>query len=109
MYIRWLKGLHISVASEVKRRALAKDIVGENMVAEMGAFSFRADGGGEEIREAPYVHVPNLIRKAADVIEEHRRYTLTYSYKIKSHSLFLLDHQLDSRGIVAQYQSKRSG
>ena len=65
--------MHISVASERKRRDLAKDVVGENMVAGMGAFSFRADGGGEEIREVPYVHVPNLIKKAADVVEEHRR------------------------------------
>ena len=65
--------MHISVASERKRRDLVKDVVGENMEAEMSAFSFRADGGGKEIREVPYVHVPNLIKKAADVVEEPRR------------------------------------
>lgn len=69
---RWLKSLHISVGSEVKQRALAKDIVGDNVVAELGAFTCRRDGGGEEIREAAFVYVPNLIRKATDLIEQHR-------------------------------------
>ena len=67
-----MKGLHISVANEAKRRALAKDIVGDNMVAEMGAFSFKRDGGGEDIKEVPFVYVPNLIKKATDVIEQYR-------------------------------------
>ncbi len=74
------------------RQALAKDI---DMVAEM--VPFRRDGGwgGEEIREVPYVHVPNLIRKAADVIEEHRRYNII-AVRATCHSLTitLLDHQL---------------
>lgn len=71
--IRWLKGLHISMGSEARQRALAKDLVGENVVAEMGAFSFRRDGGGEEMKEVPFVHVPSLIKKVADLIEEHKR------------------------------------
>ena len=62
----------ISVGSEVKQRALAKEIVGDNLAAENGAFTFRRDGGGEEIRETPFVYVPNLIRRATDLIEHHR-------------------------------------
>ena len=61
------------MGSEVKQRALAKDIIGDNIVAELGAFTFRRDGGGEEIREVPFVYVPNLIRKVADLIEQHQR------------------------------------
>lgn len=72
--VRWLKGLHISIGSEVKRCALAKEIIGDNMVAEMGAFAFKRDGDGEEIKEVPFVYVPNLVKKVADKIEEHRRY-----------------------------------
>ena len=68
-----MKTLSISVGSEVKQRALAKDIVGDNMVAELGAFTFRRDGGGEDIREAPFVYVPNLIRRATDLVEQHSR------------------------------------
>ena len=52
------------MGSEVKQRALAKDLVGDNIVAELGAFTFKRDGGGEEIREVPFIYVPNLIRKA---------------------------------------------
>ena len=40
-----------------------KSIVGENLVAETGAFMKRLDGGGEEICEVPFVYVPNLIIK----------------------------------------------
>ena len=41
------------------------------MVAERGAFSFRGDGGGEEMRDVPFVYVPNIIRRATDLIEAH--------------------------------------
>ena len=67
---RWLKTLSISVGSEVKQQALAKE---DNMAAELGAFTFPRDGGGEDIREAPFVYVPNIIRKAADLVEQHSR------------------------------------
>ena len=46
-------------------------IVGDNLVAEVGAFTFSIKDGGDEIREVPFIYVPNLIRKVADVIEQH--------------------------------------
>lgn len=60
------------MGSEGKQRALAKEIVGDNVCAELGAFTFKRDGGGEDIREVPFVYVPYLIRKATDLIEHHR-------------------------------------
>ena len=57
------------MGSEANQRALAKEIVGDNLSSELGAFTFKRDGGGEEIREVPFVYVPNLIRKATDLIE----------------------------------------
>ena len=65
--------MNIAVASECKQRSLVKDIVGDNIVAEVGAFTFSPKDGGEEIREVPFVYVPNLVRKVADVIEEHSK------------------------------------
>ena len=53
MVHRWMKGLKISFASEKKQRALAEDLVGDNITAEKGAFLFPVDKG-EEIREAPF-------------------------------------------------------
>lgn len=61
------------MGSEVKQRRLAKDVIGDNVVAELGAFTFRQEkGGGEFIKEVPFVYVPNLIRKSADLIETHQ-------------------------------------
>lgn len=71
--------MHIQVGSEAKQRTLAKDIVGDNLVTETGAFTFRRDGGGEDIREVPFAYVPNLIRKATDLIENHRGYNRVLS------------------------------
>jgi len=70
---RWLKTLNISVGSEVKQRSLAKELIGGNIVAELGAFTFKREGGGEEIQETPFVYVPNLIKRASDLVEQHRQ------------------------------------
>ena len=72
--LRWLKSLHISVGSELKQRKLSTELLGDNVRAELGAFTVKADGGGECIKQVPFVYVPNIIRKAPDVIEAHRRY-----------------------------------
>ena len=52
---------------------MAKEIVGDNIVAERGAFSFLAEKGGEVVKEVPFVYVPNLVRKIADVFAQHER------------------------------------
>ena len=71
--------MNISIASERKQRPLAKSIVGENLVAEMGAFTKRLDEGGEEICEVPFVYIPNLIIKVS--VEKHRQYANNTSFK----------------------------
>ena len=38
----------------MKQRAIAKDIVGDNLAAELGAFTFKRDRGGEDIKEVPF-------------------------------------------------------
>ena len=62
---------HVSLASEKRQRALAKEAIGDNITAEMVPFTFPADGGGDEIREAPFVYVPNLIARVADTLTHH--------------------------------------
>ena len=46
------------------------------MAAERGAFTFPAEKGGEEIKEVPFVYVPNIIAKIADTISQHERQVL---------------------------------
>ena len=43
--------------------------VGENLVAERGAFTFSRDKGGEEIRGVPFVYTPNFIAKVVEIIQ----------------------------------------
>ena len=62
----------MSLASEAKQRQMAKTIVGDNLVAERGAFTF-PHSGGEEVKETPFVYCPNLIAKVTDVVEHHRQ------------------------------------
>ena len=70
---RWLKTLNISLASEHKQRLLACSLCDENVQAEMGPFTSSLDGGGQQIQEVPFVYVPNIIRKIADIIEHHEQ------------------------------------
>lgn len=59
--------------SERKQRKIAKTIIGDNLIAEKGAFTFPNDGGGEIVREVPFVYVPNLVAKSADLVTAHQR------------------------------------
>ena len=70
-----LQGL-VHIVGERKQRELAKQIIGENVAAEKGAFTFPGEKGGEVIREAPFVYVPNLIRKVSDVVLQYQRQAL---------------------------------
>ena len=55
-------------------------IVGDNFHAKNAPFSFSNDGGGEEIREVPFVFVPNLVRKVADVVAHNDRYSIVSTH-----------------------------
>ena len=70
---RWLKCFKVFFASEAKQWALAKVLVGENLHAEMGAFTAHREGG-KEIRKAPLVCVPNLIAKVTNILNLNDRY-----------------------------------
>ena len=75
MYCRWFKSLNVSIASENKQRKLAQSIVGDDLIAEKGAFTVSVDKG-EEIREVPFAYYPNFISKVADIISQHERQVL---------------------------------
>ena len=64
--------MNISVASEAKQREMAKHIIGDNIVAEKGPFTFPLEKGGEEIKEVPFVYCRNLIASVCDTIEKHK-------------------------------------
>ena len=49
-----------------------KKIVGDNITAEKGAFTFSMDKRGKEIKEVPFVYQPNLIATVSDYVEKHK-------------------------------------
>ena len=79
---------NVNLAGERQQRKLADSIVGDNISAEKGAFTFPTEKGGEEIREVPFVYVKNLIAKIADVLEHHERQVLP----ITSYTLMCMYH-----------------
>ena len=62
---------NVSLASERKQRQLAKELVGENLSAEMVPFTFSTDDG-VEFRETPFVFVPNIMARVADKLVLHQ-------------------------------------
>ncbi len=65
------KVFQVSLASEAKHRTLAHGAAGDNLVAEMVHFTFSRADGGDNIREAPFVFVSNLIARVADTLTHH--------------------------------------
>ncbi len=79
IYIRrWFKSFNVSIASERQQRKIAKEIVGENLIAERGAFSFCEQNKDEVVREVPFVYCPNLIAAIAEIVDKHDRYYTWY-------------------------------
>lgn len=73
LLIRWLQKFKIHLSSEKRQRSLASNIVGEAIQGENGAFICSKEGGGNEIKEVPFVYVPNLVQKVADLLAHNQR------------------------------------
>jgi len=55
-------------------RKAAVEMVGTNLLSEAAPFSFRLKSGGEEIRAAPLVYIPDLGAKVLELLEQNERY-----------------------------------
>jgi len=54
-------------------RHISTRIVGDNLKGEIAPFSFRLPSGGEEIKGAPLVYIPELVAKVVHLLEENER------------------------------------
>ena len=54
-------------------RNIFRRIVGDNLKGEMALFSFPSTSGGEEIRGAALVYIPDLVLKVVELLEENQR------------------------------------
>ena len=76
MYVhcRWLKTFSASLTCERKQRKLAETALGNtSLLQEMVPFTFSKEGKGEEIHEALFVHVRNIIAAVSDRLMEQQR------------------------------------
>ena len=51
------------LAGEQRQRSIAKELMGDNLVAEAAPMSFPLKQGRAEIRAAPFVYTPDLVAK----------------------------------------------
>eukprot|EP00731_Ephydatia_muelleri_P002310 Em0001g2310a len=70
---RWLKASGVSLAGEERMRYICRRIVGGNLKGEMALFSFPSTSGGEELRVAALVYIPDVVLKVVDLLEENQR------------------------------------
>lgn len=55
-------------------RKRAKELVGDDLVAERVPFTFTLkEGGGEEVRPAPYVYIECLWEKIQSMLDQNER------------------------------------
>ena len=72
-YFRWLKSSGIYLAGEERMRHISSQIFGDNLKGEIAPFSFPIPSGGEEIKGAPLVYIPQLVDKVVQLLEGNER------------------------------------
>ena len=55
------------------KRTVAHGMIGDNLHGEMALFSFKLASGGEELRAAPLVYMPDLNQQILKMLEENHR------------------------------------
>ena len=74
----------ISIAAEGKMRQEARELVGDEVSAELVQFSFSHKDGGEVIKPAAMAYIPNVWEKIKDLLEKnddkHKGYNNTTKY-----------------------------
>mgnify|MGYP003457212194 CR=1 FL=1 len=60
------------MASEKRQRLVAKEVVGDNLEAEMAPFCYSQPCSEDVIRVAAYAYAPNLIQKVTELLDEMR-------------------------------------
>ena len=60
---RWLAHSSVHLASVRRQRLIAKEVIGDNLEAEIVPFFLSRPSYEDELRAAAYVYTPNLIQK----------------------------------------------
>lgn len=85
-----MKASGVSIACEEKMRQIARGITGENLKGEISPFTFPLSSGGEEIRGAPHIFMPNLNDKVIQLLEENYRLEINMHSMVTTQNEFLI-------------------
>ena len=77
---RWFKAHGVVIPSEKRQRHLSEDILGDNLEAEEAPFTITLRHGGEDLRPAPLVFVPDLVTLVFQYLEQNQRYRYSHMY-----------------------------
>lgn len=64
----------MTIPSEKQQRKLSHEVLGDNLESEAAPFAFQLKHGGEDLRPAPLVYVPDLVTKIFQHLEQNERY-----------------------------------
>ncbi len=59
---------------------LAKEIAGDDLVAEKAPFSVSTSSVLEEVKEVPFVYFPNLMKVIGDMVDRHQRFVVVFFF-----------------------------
>ena len=68
-----MKEWGIQISSERSMRSRASDLTDSPLSSEMALFSFPLQSGGEEVRPAPIVYIPDLKKKLFELLDKNDR------------------------------------
>ena len=70
---RWFKECGVAIASEMKMRKRAGEVIGNNaLVVEKVALDFQLKGG-KEVRLRPFGYIPDLWAKVEQLLEQNEK------------------------------------
>ena len=70
---RWFHQCNVSIASEMKMRKRAAEIVGNNLEVDKVPLTFPLKEGGEEVKLRPYAYIPDLWTQIVQLLESNER------------------------------------
>lgn len=66
-----MKSWGVEIASERKLRSEAKELVADNVRAELAPLTFSSKGGGEEVKQVPLAYIPHLWEMVEGLLNEN--------------------------------------
>ncbi len=81
-FIGGLADAGVRIASENKLRALSKELITTEVVAEIAPFTHSLKGGGKEVKPCAITYIKYLPDKIFELLDQHSKYVATYRHNM---------------------------